>query len=666
MKSHSSTIMKTHTSPPLLSGLSSIVGGGIVIVLLAFFIATPNALACSLVCHGDYDPDGIGNPLDGVSYCHGSVEFQGCVGDDTDENPGGGGGGGGGGSFYPDMTASSITPQSATQGQARTFSATITNGGIAYAGDSTTRFQRATNGNGSGAYEVGSVATGALNPGASRNVSFSHTFTTSGTFYLRACADVGGTVSESNESNNCGPWTHVIVASPAPTVDLTAAPESITAGASSVLTWVSSNADTCSSAEFDTLGATSGQVSVAPGATTLYTIICHKNGSGTTGTYKYAYSDVSDHTCPITDPDTGYSGLPTCPSRLPEGRSCTGPCKVNLAGSYSNDACIIETQVYECNFTDGTSAQQVQDSATVTVTASGTDLTAGSATAPGAARGSTVAVSAPILNVGGTTAGASHAYYELVAPSSKSNASGVVSVGAIAASGSQNASFSYTFSASGTYQVRFCADWFGAVAETNEGNNCGPWTDISIPETPVANSVSCTVSSASVTAGQSVTYTAHPVGAATSPYTWTPSDGAGSYGSGSTASRTFMTPGSFGMQVSATNAGNAANCPVVTVGAGYCVSGTPDLTITATPTRVRAGQTTSLVWSASGVTGSGATCSVSGPNMTTWTSSVTAAPQCSAGSSQTVTVTTQSTYTLTCGAHSESVTVNVTPNFQEF
>ncbi len=214
--------------------------------------------------------------------------------------------------------------------------------------------------------------------------------------------------------------------------------------------------------------------------------------------------------------------------------------------------------------------------------------------------------------------------------------------------------------------MRFCADWYGEVSEANESNNCGPWTDIAIPETPVTDGLSCSASATSVTTGQSVTYTAQPVGAATSPYTWIPSDGIGSYGSGATASRTFAVPGSYGMQVSARNVASATNCPVVTVAGGFCTAGTPDLTITATPARVRSGQTSLIEWNASGVAGSGATCTVSGPNMTTWTSSVSPAPQCSAGSSQTVTVSTQSTYTLTCGAYSESATVNVIPNFEEF
>lgn len=641
----------------------------VVAVLAGFGVRT--AEACTFSCSVWGEGSSVHQTTNGW-VCEagerGGVEasWEGCDGGSGgDTGSGGGGGGGGGGSFVPDLSAAGILPRTAALSQPQTLSTMVSNMGSGEARESTTRFQRAASAGGADAYEVARVATGSLAPGSSRLVGFSYTFTAPGTYYFRACADADGQVAETNEGNNCGPWVSVAVANPAPTVSLTASPNSITAGASSILSWASENADVCSSEQFDTLGAANGQVSVAPGETTLYTILCRKNGSGTTGTYKYAFSDVSDLTCPITDTDKAYTGLPTCPSRLPEGMSCTGPCKVNLVGTYPG-ICVIETQVYECNFTSGTTQQQAQDTETITVTNTGTDLTAGSASAPGASRNAVVSISAPILNIGGTAAGASRAYYELTAPSAKQNASGVVAMGAIPGSGSSNASFTYKFSSSGNYQVRFCADWYGEVTETNEGNNCGPWTDIAIPEGPVGDSVSCNVSSSSVTTGQSVTYTASPVGAATSPYTWTPSDGVGSYGSGQTATRTFTAPGSYGMQVGATNVSGAANCPVVTVGGGFCSSGTPDLSITATPSRVRSGQSSTITWNATGVIGSGATCTVSGPNLTTWTSTVSPAPACSTGDSRTVTVSTQSTYTLTCGAYSESVTVNVIPNFQEF
>ena len=84
--------------------------------------------------------------------------------------------------------------------------------------------------------------------------------------------------------------------------------------------------------------------------------------------------------------------------------------------------------------------------------------------------------------------------------------------------------------------------------------------------------------------------------------------------------------------------------------------GTPTVSIAANPTRVRSGGASTITWSASGVT----SCSVSGPGLSSSSKSGT----------QSVTVTKQSLYTLTCQTNGSPVTqtaiVNVAPGFQEF
>jgi hypothetical protein len=86
-----------------------------------------------------------------------------------------------------------------------------------------------------------SIASAAVNPGfnivnnselvittpiiignSSTVVKVNHTFTTSGTYYIRACADKKnisdfGLITESNEMNNCGPWTTFTVSDGLPT-----------------------------------------------------------------------------------------------------------------------------------------------------------------------------------------------------------------------------------------------------------------------------------------------------------------------------------------------------------------------------------------------------------------------------------------------------------------
>jgi|GEM_PF-4028318 len=302
------------------------------------------------------------------------------------------------------------------------------------------------------------------------------------------------------------------------------------------------------------------------------------------------------------------------------------------------------------------------------IAASGADLTASGITPTTAWLGQTQTLSGNVSNLGGTPVGATQGYFQLTAPNSKANYAGTVAVPAIAGSAASTVSFSYKFSYEGSYSVRLCADWTSLIAETNEGNNCGPWTDIYVSDAPFSSGVSCTVSPQSVGVGGTVTYTAHPSGAATAPYTWTALDGATGFGSSQTASRTFDADdgGSYGMEVGATYTTSVGTCPIVTVG-NWC-SGTPDLTITATPSRVRTGEQVSVTWSASGVPGQNASCTVTGPGVA-WSSSVSAVsavPACAASGSADPIVRTQSTYTLTCGSYTQTAIVNVIPNFEEF
>ncbi len=66
-----------------------------------------------------------------------------------------------------------------------------------------------------------------------------------------------------------------------PSVDLTANPENIDAGQSSLLSWTSENAAKCSGSGFDAGGSVSGSVSVSPNTTTTYSVIC-SSASGKT------------------------------------------------------------------------------------------------------------------------------------------------------------------------------------------------------------------------------------------------------------------------------------------------------------------------------------------------------------------------------------------------
>ncbi|MFA7302586.1 MAG: CARDB domain-containing protein, partial [Candidatus Paceibacterota bacterium] len=82
----------------------------------------------------------------------------------------------------------------------------------------------------------------------------------------------------------------------------------------------------------------------------------------------------------------------------------------------------------------------------------------------------------------------------------------------------------------------------------------------------------------------------------------------------------------------------------------------PDIKIKAVPARVRKGTQSTITWSASNVE----TCSVTGPGLT---GNLTNLPAPIAETSQTTTITSQSTYTISCngGTESKTVVVNILP-----
>ncbi|MFA6386835.1 MAG: peptidoglycan-binding protein [Candidatus Paceibacterota bacterium] len=119
----------------------------------------------------------------------------------------------------PDLIASTVADTTVTKGQNTTFYVDITNRGNASTG--TTSFHNTflldndtdhstTVGN------LGVLAGPLLAGGGKQTVSVSYAFPTAGTYYGRLCADEGTsltakTVTESDETNNCGNWTTIQV-----------------------------------------------------------------------------------------------------------------------------------------------------------------------------------------------------------------------------------------------------------------------------------------------------------------------------------------------------------------------------------------------------------------------------------------------------------------------
>ena len=586
----------------------------------------------------------------------------------------------------PDLTASSVTPGTATAGTAKTFSATVTNSGDMSSGTTATRFQRATSAAGAGATTVADVTTSSLTgSGSTRSVSTSYTWPTEGTYYMRACADVGGAVAESNESNNCGAWTPVTVTAAAQPLSATCEAIPATAQTGDTVQWTSS-AITGSGSNLTWVRGTSFTTKVCSGGQS----------------YESLNSDCPEFI-------NAGSQCSVEGQRCKESAGCDGatytdgegqPNAHTQYGSVTPYTCTASTgavtYTYSWSGTDGLSgsAQSVnktygtsgQKTGTVTVTSSAggsatatcstaitartyPNLTAGSVTPATATAGVSRTFSSTISNTGAQEAATGFTVlWQRATSASGASATdvGTSAVGALSMGGNISTSRSITLAA-GTWYLRTCADKTssanaGVITESNENDNCGAWTAVTVtPATPP--SVSCTVSPSSITPGQSVTYRANPADGASTPYTWVASDGA-SVGTGATVTRTLATPGTYAMNVRAS--GTAVSyCPNVSVTANWCTTSTPNLTLTATPSRVRSGQSVALAWSATGVNGQNATCTVSGPGVS-WSSAVTTSPSCSTSGSANTTIQTQSTYTLTCNGVSESVTVNVIPNFEEF
>ena len=134
--------------------------------------------------------------------------------------------------------------------------------------------------------------------------------------------------------------------------------------------------------------------------------------------------------------------------------------------------------------------------------------------------------------------------------------------------------------------------------------------------------------------------------------------------SGSRNTIVFNTPGNYSYQVVCRDGGGVDSPPAfatITVLPPY------NLTISANPARVRSGSTSVIAASATGVE----SCAVSGPTGTIASStSADANNNYSMGSPRTVTITRQSTFTITCQAGgssvARSVVVNLLPSFNEF
>ena len=476
----------------------------------------------------------------------------------------------------PDLSTGSVTsPASTATGVAVSIVASVTNGGTASTGAGfTNKAQKATDASGTGATDIATAAMGTLANGASSNTNISYTFPAGDagtTKYLRVCADSTSAITESNEANNCGAWTAVTLdALPQP--DLTASLIGQTSATQNValnLTATVSNPGAATAGgTFSNTIQISGVTNVA--ANTITALVASGNAAISAN---YTFTST---------------------------------------GSYQVRACADLNTSSVGSITESNEANNCSAWQTVTVTAAPQpNLTAGSMTATptNPVAGVAATIGATVTNTGGATTGAGFTnVFQRATDSSGTGATviGTHSNATLAAGANNAASVSYAFPSAGTWYVRACADnnssFVGTITESNEGDNCAPWTAVTVYN---VLAVTCSALPTSINTGQNVTWTAYPSGGTGSyTYSWSGTDSL----TGSTVSvvKSYVSSGAKTATVTVTSGAQntgAIACSLNADGNGGTSDGgtvtvttpLPDLTTGAvTPTAATAGSAVTL------------------------------------------------------------------------
>lgn len=456
-------------------------------------------------------------------------------------------------------------------------------------------------------------------------------------------------------------------ATPAPTALLTASPGTVASGGSSTLTWSCSG--TATSASIDqSIGAltpSDGSWAGTPnggtrstGALTTaktYTLTCVGPGGQTSDTETVTVGDpVTNGVCSATHYacTTG-----TSTSNVDGATAWTWTCQGSGTGS-TNASCTENKPV----------------SAVLP------NLTASSVTVPDAEINDPVTISALIRNESATTTGVGFTNLFQI----DDNADHTTLIASrndtsprLLANGTDTSQVSYTFTTAGTWYVRACADKLnrndvdGDVDESNENDNCSDtnaWTTVNVSEP----SLSCDVSTftdtnvnGDIDPGESVRFAASPASLGASAYTWDPSNAPAESGKGSTYNISFPASGTYQMRVSAS--GYEDGVCSVPVGQGQCDA--EAITLSATPGRVQSGSQTTLSWEIPGVDDGITQCTITSNKDDSYSVLIPIPPgQCTTGddgSEDSHAITTQTTFTLSCGGTTATVTVDVIPVIKE-
>jgi len=444
-----------------------------------------------------------------------------------------------------------------------------------------------------------------------------------------------------------------------PTASLSASPSSITSGQTSVLSWSSTHATSCTSSDFSTGGATSGTFAVAPGVTKTYTVTCSgssgsANASATVTVTAAAQSPTASLSASPSSVSSGGSSLLTWSST--NATSCTGTgfsTGSATSGSVSTGA-LSSSKSYSvtCTGAGGTASAAtsvtVNSSAFASLTVSSASITQGQTISMGWTCSDTPANGQNILS---SMAGDSY--------------------GTVNGTGSGSISWTPQGTGTRTYTLNCYTNSSGILSDSKS---------VTVNVASAAPVVSLTANPNTITSGQSTTLT------------WSSSNAtsctSGTFATGNATSGTASVSPASSQWYSVTCTGpggsTTANA-LVTVNGGYaqstyysqasyappttCGTGVAP-TITAAPTIVKQGSTSTISWSATGVT-AGTSCAITGANVggagvNSVTSSAADSSCTVATGTKTPTISGQTTFTITCGGASKAVLVNVVPTIKEF
>jgi MBG domain/Bacterial Ig-like domain (group 3)/MBG domain (YGX type)/CARDB/Kelch motif len=340
-------------------------------------------------------------------------------------------------STKPDLIETvSVLASNATAGGTIQISDTATNVGGTTAAASFTRFYLSNNGmNKLGSLDlraVPSLATSASSGPVTSTVTLPSNI--AGNYYIVACADDGGSIPESSETNNCSASTAFSIGGADLFVSSVTAPTTSAAGATISISDTTTNQGAAAAASFTRFYLSSNRTN--------------------------KLSSLAVRSVPA---------LASTVSSGPISTTLTLP--ANLAGTYYVLACADDAaSVLESNETNNCTA-----SAAMTIT--GADLTVSSVTAPSTATpGANLSVTDTTMNLGAASANASFTRFYL----SNNGTNKLLSLGtravpilaSVTGSGPLATAVALPLNLNGKYYVLACADDGGSVVESNESNNC--------------------------------------------------------------------------------------------------------------------------------------------------------------------------------------------------